>query len=65
MPARRRDHALLKEAFMLKERCALITGSTGGIGFATASRLAADRCNIVLNGFAPADEILAISAALS
>lgn len=42
---------------MLKGRCALITGSTQGLGYAMADRLAAQGCNIVLNGFGDADEI--------
>src|ERR1700716_2926899 len=42
---------------MLKGRCALITGSTQGLGSAMAERLAAEGCNIVLNGFGDAQEI--------
>ena len=42
---------------MLKGRCALITGSTQGLGYAMAERLAAEGCNIVLNGFGDAAEI--------
>lgn len=42
---------------MLKGRCALITGSTQGLGYAMAERLAAEGCNIVLNGFGDAPEI--------
>jgi 3-hydroxybutyrate dehydrogenase len=38
-------------------KCALITGSVGGLGFAVAQRFAADGCNIVLSGLAPEDEI--------
>ena len=38
---------------MLRGKTALITGSLGGIGFATARALAAQGCNILLNGFAP------------
>jgi 3-hydroxybutyrate dehydrogenase len=42
---------------MLKGKCALITGSTDGLGFAIAARLAAEGCNIVLNGFADAETV--------
>ena len=38
-------------------KCALITGSVGGLGLAAAKRFAADRCNIVLSGLAPKDEV--------
>jgi 3-hydroxybutyrate dehydrogenase len=37
---------------MLAGKSALITGSLGGIGFATAKALAAQGCNVMLNGFA-------------
>jgi 3-hydroxybutyrate dehydrogenase len=37
---------------MLTGKSALITGSIGGIGFATAKALAAQGCNVMLNGFA-------------
>jgi 3-hydroxybutyrate dehydrogenase len=36
---------------MLKGKCALITGSTQGLGYAMAERLAAQGCHVVLNGF--------------
>ena len=49
---------------MLKGRCALITGSTQGLGQAMALRLAAEGCNIVLNGFGDAAEIEARRRAL-
>jgi 3-hydroxybutyrate dehydrogenase len=42
---------------MLKDKCALITGSVGGLGFAAAERFAAAGCNIVLSGFAEPDVI--------
>jgi len=41
----------------LKGKCALITGSVGGLGFAVAQRFAAAGCHIVLSGFADADKI--------
>lgn len=41
---------------MLAGKCALITGSTAGLGYAIAAKLAASGCNIVLNGIAPDDE---------
>jgi 3-hydroxybutyrate dehydrogenase len=42
---------------MLKGKCALITGSVGGLGLAAAQRFAAAGCNIVLSGFADAETI--------
>jgi 3-hydroxybutyrate dehydrogenase len=42
---------------MLKDKCALITGSTQGLGYAMAERLAAEGCNVVLNGFGHPDDI--------
>ncbi|MDP1841281.1 MAG: SDR family oxidoreductase [Reyranella sp.] len=42
---------------MLKGRCALITGSTQGLGYAMAERLAGEGCHIMLNGFGDAVEI--------
>lgn len=49
---------------MLPGKCALITGSTQGLGLATAKRFAAAGCNIVLNGFGEAAEIEAIRASI-
>lgn len=42
---------------MLNGKCALITGSTQGLGYAMAERLAAEGCHIVLNGFGEPAEI--------
>jgi 3-hydroxybutyrate dehydrogenase len=44
---------------MLNGKSALITGSLGGIGFATAKALAGLGCDVMLNGFADADTIAA------
>jgi 3-hydroxybutyrate dehydrogenase len=41
----------------MKGKCALITGSVGGLGLAAAHRFAAAGCNIVLSGFAEPDAI--------
>ena len=43
----------------LDGKCALVTGSTQGLGLAAARALAAAGCNVVLNGFGPADAIQA------
>lgn len=42
---------------MLKGKAALVAGSTQGLGLATAERLAAEGCNIVMNGLGQPDEI--------
>ena len=42
---------------MSKGRCASITGSTQGLGYAMAEQLAAEGCNIVMNGFGEKVEI--------
>jgi 3-hydroxybutyrate dehydrogenase len=41
----------------LKGKTALVTGSVSGIGWGIAKSLSGAGANIVLNGFAPQDEI--------
>jgi 3-hydroxybutyrate dehydrogenase len=42
---------------MLKDKAAIVTGSTSGIGFGIARALAAAGCNVMLNGFGEAADI--------
>ncbi|MGA2879863.1 MAG: 3-hydroxybutyrate dehydrogenase [Bryobacteraceae bacterium] len=47
---------------VLQGKCALITGSTQGLGLAAAKRFAASGCNVVINGFGDEREIAALRA---
>ena len=48
---------------MLKNKTALVTGSTSGIGLGIAEALAKSGVNLVINGFGAADEIERSAAA--
>src|SRR5579863_4145812 len=48
----------------LHGKCALVTGSTGGLGRVIAEHLAAKGCNVVLNGVVPGSEMTAALADL-
>src|SRR5258708_5466458 len=41
----------------LSGKCAIVTGSTSGIGLGIAAALAAEGCNIMLNGFGDRTEL--------
>ena len=49
---------------MLKGKIAIVTGSTSGIGLGIAGALAAEGCDIILNGFGDAAEIAAAAKRL-
>src|SRR5690242_2645775 len=49
---------------MLKQKTALVTGSTSGIGLGIAEALARNGANLVMNGFGKADEIERLRARL-
>ena len=50
---------------MFPGKTALVTGSTSGIGRGIAEMLAAQGCNIILNGFGNADEIETLRAQIA
>jgi len=45
-------------------KCALITGSTGGLGRIVAEHFASEGCNVVLNGVAPESDMTVVVADL-
>src|SRR3954447_6680420 len=47
---------------MLKQKSAIVTGSTSGIGLGIAHAFAAEGADVMLNGFGNADEIEATRA---
>jgi 3-hydroxybutyrate dehydrogenase len=47
---------------MLKQKSAIVTGSTSGIGLGVARALAQQGADVLLNGFGPAEEIEAVRA---
>jgi 3-hydroxybutyrate dehydrogenase len=50
---------------MLKGKVAIVTGSTSGIGLALAGALAAERCDVMLNGFGDGPAIERLRAGLA
>jgi 3-hydroxybutyrate dehydrogenase len=50
---------------MLKGKSAIVTGSTSGIGLGIARALAAQGCNVMLNGFGDGPQIEKLRAALA
>jgi 3-hydroxybutyrate dehydrogenase len=50
---------------MLKGKCAIVTGSTSGIGLGIARALAGVGANVMLNGFGDAQEIEKLRAGLA
>ncbi|MGH7093215.1 MAG: SDR family NAD(P)-dependent oxidoreductase, partial [Stellaceae bacterium] len=50
---------------MLKGKVAIVTGSTSGIGLALAGALAAEGCDVMLNGFGDAQAIERLRAGLA
>jgi 3-hydroxybutyrate dehydrogenase len=50
---------------MLEGRCAIVTGSTSGIGLGIARALAAEGANVMLNGFGDPHEIEALRARMA
>ena len=50
---------------MIKQKTALITGSTSGIGLGIAESLARSGANLVINGFGSADETARLRARLA
>ncbi|MEO8165811.1 MAG: 3-hydroxybutyrate dehydrogenase, partial [Betaproteobacteria bacterium] len=50
---------------MLKGKSVIVTGSTSGIGLGIASALAAEGCNVMLNGFGDAVQIERLRAGLA
>jgi 3-hydroxybutyrate dehydrogenase len=48
----------------LRDKCALITGSTGGLGRTVAEHFASEGCNVILNGVVPESDMVAAVTAL-